>query len=90
MLGSELCGNWADHIDAKIVLLRIFECGLGELRGDSVTSHVEGHFRMPDRHPALAICFKFQVRDFAALLDFEPASCDLVGLIAHGSTLLFA
>src|ERR1700745_605846 len=87
MLAQKICGKRADDVYAKIVLLRIVECGLGELRSDTLAPHAGSHFCVPDRHPALAICVEFEIRDFPMFFDFEPASCDLVGLAGHGSTL---
>jgi ribosomal protein S3AE len=71
MLASEVRGKRADDVDAKSVLLRVFECSLRQLCGDSAASHGRRHFRVPDCHPALAVGIEFEVCDFAVLFDFE-------------------
>ena len=76
MLAEKFRSQGTDNVHAKMLLLRIFEGSLGEFRSDTATPHGRRYFRMPDRHPALAVCVEFEIRDFPTVFDFESASGD--------------
>ena len=88
MLEEKVRSQRTDDVHAKMVLLRVFEGSLGEFRSNAATPHSWWYFRMPDRDPSLAVRIEFEICDFPAVFDFEPASSDSIGLLAHGSALL--
>jgi hypothetical protein len=73
----------AEDVDAEGVVPGVLEGGGDEFQGDAFSALRLGHFGMPDRHPAMAVGFAFEVAGLAILHDLEATARD-VGGVVHG------
>ena len=80
---EDVLGDGAEDVDAEGVFPGVLEGGGDEFEGDAFSALRFGDFCVPDRHPAMAVGFEFEVAGLAVLLDLEAAAGDLGGVV-HG------
>src|SRR5258708_14613822 len=62
----------ANHIDAQRVFFGVLKRGGHQFEANPLPPKSLGDFRVPDRHPAVTICFKLEVSPLPFLPDSTP------------------
>ena len=74
--GEDVLGDGADHVYFEALVFGVLEGGGDQFEGEAASAEFFGDFGVPDRHPAVAVGFKFEVAGLAVLLEFEAAAGD--------------
>lgn len=79
---EDVVGHRAEDVDFKVMVFCVLEGGGDQFEGDAFAALAFGDSGVPDRHPAVAVGFEFQIAGLAFLLDLEAAAGDL-GWVVH-------
>jgi hypothetical protein len=85
--GEDVLGDGADDVDLEVVVFGVLEGAGDEFEGEALAAEFFGDFGVPDRHPAMAVGFEFEVAGLAVLFDLEAAA-GYGGGVGHGGALI--
>lgn len=85
--GEDVLGDGAHDIDPEVMVFGVLEGSGDEFESEAASAEFFGDFGVPDRHPAMAVGFEFEVAGLAVLFDLEAAA-GYGGGVGHGGSLI--